>query len=202
LASVVANAIEGVLSIAANPDSSCQVSVLVDGTEVARFRYPTLAAPLTVCAIPGSKPELLVARIALPGRSETEVFVDGVGLAFGETLQSFESRAPAGMGGLERLTYARLLRWPYVFALLTVYFVFVVVEPGGRGLGLGTVARYLCLVPGMTAVVVANVRFSRMLGRRLQSWPDGLLRVVSLSVFVCASFAFLLAMGSLADHVT
>jgi hypothetical protein len=112
------------------------VAILMDGTEVRRFDRPTLLDPVASIRIGGSDPAISGWRSATPPESpvstpiadpdpaidliqtvsprgyETEVFVGGVSVKTGESMQDWLRRAPLPMDILEALPYylrARLI---------------------------------------------------------------------------------------------
>jgi hypothetical protein len=151
------------------------VSVLVDGTEMAKLDPPTLNMPASECALAGSHPAVVVVQIARPGATETEVFVDGIGLSSGESLAAFRSRVPAAMTDLERLSHAPILKARVVLPVAAVgLFVWLAPTAGSLAQPRATLV-WIYSTLGLTLAVSAHLRLARLLVRR---WPNASQRLL------------------------
>ena len=78
-------------------------SVLVDGTPVASAAKSTLEEPWVECPLPGRGSRVLVVQVQMQKYlAKTLVFVDGLCLDDGTTLDDWRSRQPAAIDGFEQ----------------------------------------------------------------------------------------------------
>ena len=89
----------------------------MDGRQLARIARPTLEAPWVECQLPGTRPPVVVVQFQ-PQRYvvRTLVFLDGVSLNDGMTLEAWRLKQPLPLDRFEQAFRSRL--WGPVGALL------------------------------------------------------------------------------------
>ena len=159
-----------------------EAAILVGGREVAMLAMPTLKDRWSECLLDGSEPAIVVGQVAyLRHRYRTVVFVDGVSIDDGLTLEDWRRRRPAAMDAFEREFSDSRFFGPYgAIGLGVVAFLAFV---AGHGSSLSALVVGLALSAALSAwlFVVGRLVLIRWLVSR-PSWPAPVRRLLFVSI--------------------